>query len=821
MRRLSYILVALFTLLSCSTFDHSAIWDELREHEERIEALEAQCRQLNSNVEALQAVLTALQEHDYITDIIKIMEDGVETGYSITFAKGGTITIYHGTDGTEGSAPKIGISKAADGEYYWTSDGEWLTDEDGEKIPAAVPDDPDGRYVTPHFRVSDGRWYVSYDGGNTWRPFDNVSDGLFSDVSYDNKYLYLTLDDGTELKVPIGTAKMVDLFIFMGQSNMSGFGGDASKAPEVPQGWGYEYKAISDPSCLVPMVEPFGLNEDNADSGVSNTKRAGTLVSAFTNAYYNRTEIPVVGVSCSRGSTDTWFWMPGGKPLEDAISRHQSAEEWLTENGYVIRNNFMVWLQGESDSALSSEQYKSNLIAITREMISRTGITECMIIRIGKNKSMDSSFDNVLQAQTELPKEYKEFMMASTLAAGFPAAGLMSDSLHYTQEGYNMLGEDAGTNVAFYATNGIEPYMYDPHYDNLYYPTGAYRSIFDLPETGEPQGVVYYELNKNINANDELVDYPGRIAILDYFESDGQQASVSSTFTGTFGLRYYDQEKRINGTYSNYTGSTYCRVVCVLNETETALQPNAYDGKTITINGITYLLQQRLEPKFSSVAFIGNSITAGVGASDNSHRYSTLLAGMLEAREINLGVSGTSLCMGGSRTCNFSKLTAENLGGAELVLIKMGINDWAAAKPEFYGLGEPGSDDTSTIYGATAMWCEKIVELKATDQYKNTKFYFITPIVTSWNNSVTSVRDYDQSKTNVHGFTLRELCEAIINTCEVYDIPVLDMNLESGIYYNSPEDDHASEYFGDGVHPNDAGHAKLAASLYTALLKML
>ena len=47
------------------------------------------------------------------------------------------------------------------------------------------------------------------------------------------------------------------------------------------------------------------------------------------------------------------------------------------------------------------------------------------------------------------------------------------------------------------------------------------------------------------------------------------------------------------------------------------------------------------------------------------------------------------------------------------------------------------------------------------------------------------------------------------------------MNLESGIYYNSPEDDQASKYFGDGVHPNDASHAKLARSLYTALLKML
>ena len=157
-------------------------------------------------MEALQVVLTALQEHDYITDITKIMEDGVETGYSITFAKGGTITIYYGTDGTEGSAPKIGISKAADGEYYWTSDGEWLTDEDGEKIPAAVPDDPDGRYVTPHFRVSDGRWYVSYDGGNTWMEFsvtaNDEDDDIFQSITYDSNHLYITLSDGNVIALP-------------------------------------------------------------------------------------------------------------------------------------------------------------------------------------------------------------------------------------------------------------------------------------------------------------------------------------------------------------------------------------------------------------------------------------------------------------------------------------------------------------------------------------------------------------------------------------------------------------------------------------------
>ena len=131
MRRLIYITIATISVLvSCSTFDHSAILEQLRDHEERIQKLEALCSQLNSNVEAIQTILTALESNDYVTDIVKMMEDGAEIGYSITFAKGGTINIYHGQSGADGNAPKIGIRKASDGEYYWTSDDEWLNSSD-------------------------------------------------------------------------------------------------------------------------------------------------------------------------------------------------------------------------------------------------------------------------------------------------------------------------------------------------------------------------------------------------------------------------------------------------------------------------------------------------------------------------------------------------------------------------------------------------------------------------------------------------------------------------------------------------------------------
>ena len=206
MRRLLYIFIfVLATAASCSPYDDSAILEQLRDHEERIQKLEVLCNQLNSNVEAIQTILTALESNDYVTDIVKMMEDGAEIGYSITFAKGGTINIYRGQSGADSNAPKISIKKAQDGEYYWTSDGEWLTDEDGEMIPAVVPDDPEGRYITPHFRVAEGRWYVSYDKGNTWMEIetDKIDEGLlFKSISYDGDYLYLVLPDGTPVSIP-------------------------------------------------------------------------------------------------------------------------------------------------------------------------------------------------------------------------------------------------------------------------------------------------------------------------------------------------------------------------------------------------------------------------------------------------------------------------------------------------------------------------------------------------------------------------------------------------------------------------------------------
>lgn len=213
-----------------------------------------------------------------------------------------------------------------------------------------------------------------------------------------------------------------------------------------------------------------------------------------------------------------------------------------------------------------------------------------------------------------------------------------------------------------------------------------------------------------------------------------------------------------------------------------------------------------------TIACIGDSVTVGVGANPN---YVTNLGTELGVTVKNLGVSGTVLCTGGNRGCNIGKLSLGNLSGADIVTILMGVNDWDQAGEGYYKLGDIDTEDTTTIYGAVRMWCKKIMELKQNESLANTKFYFMTPPITSWNHSM-GATSWDQNKVNIHGYKFRDLCQAIIDVCFEYQIPVIDLNLYSGIYYNSAEDETATQYGGDGIHPNTAGHAKMTEAIIRA-----
>lgn len=206
-------IVVAVVVSSCSKFDDTEIWDKLNDHESRITALEELCKQMNTNITALQTIVEALEKNDYITNVSPVRKDGEIIGYTITFAHSDTITIYNGEDGTDGYVPNIGVMKDTDGIYYWTVDGEWLLDGKGNKIQANSIDGEDGvDGVTPRLKIENDYWYVSYDEGTTWFELGKASgndgvngidgDSIFSSVTQDDEYVYFNLADGTMITLP-------------------------------------------------------------------------------------------------------------------------------------------------------------------------------------------------------------------------------------------------------------------------------------------------------------------------------------------------------------------------------------------------------------------------------------------------------------------------------------------------------------------------------------------------------------------------------------------------------------------------------------------
>ena len=173
------------------------------------EALQRLCNETNTNLSALQTIVTALQNNDYITSVDPLTENGKVVGYTIKFAKSNPIVIYNGkdgTDGVDGNTPVIGVKKDGDGIYYWTLDGEFII-ADGQKIKAQGTDGSDGADgVTPKLEIREGYWWISYDNGTNWTQLGKATgeDGKDADsikITQDENNVYFELADGTVITI--------------------------------------------------------------------------------------------------------------------------------------------------------------------------------------------------------------------------------------------------------------------------------------------------------------------------------------------------------------------------------------------------------------------------------------------------------------------------------------------------------------------------------------------------------------------------------------------------------------------------------------------
>ena len=300
-----------------------------------------------------------------------------------------------------------------------------------------------------------------------------------SDVDVPSKEFVLLEDDeeeeGPDESGTIVThdgKPVIDLIFFMGQSNMSGAGGDKELAPPVTEGHGYEFRAISDPTRLYNIEEPFGKNESFI-GGICDIPGAkkGSIVSCFANEYYALTGVPIVGVSASQGATTTEIWQSAGFQI-DMQQRYDITVNWLNDNGYYIRNRYVVWFQGESDAAnhVQPEIYNTNMDNIIRPLFIK-GLNKVFIITPGRTLSIKNYFDDIINQQLDMCRESGYYALGTNILSDV-SAEYMVDEWHYNQLVLNIIGIETAKSVACYTLNRKERIDYDYENDRVYIPNG-------------------------------------------------------------------------------------------------------------------------------------------------------------------------------------------------------------------------------------------------------------------------------------------------------------------------------------------------------------
>ena len=178
-----------------------------------------------------------------------------------------------------------------------------------------------------------------------------------------------------------------DLILFAGQSNMAGRG-CVEEAAVCPHGVGWEYRAVTDPDHIHPLMESFGQHENRPGLIDDGEKKTGSLVSALATEYHHLTGRCVVGVSASRGGTSSQEWHDS--LVQDAAMRLEQASSWLKAQGLTPQNTLVLWCQGETDGdhAVPAEEYRCNFEVIWQRLKS-AGASCCGLIQIGHfNRTM-------------------------------------------------------------------------------------------------------------------------------------------------------------------------------------------------------------------------------------------------------------------------------------------------------------------------------------------------------------------------------------------------------------------------------------------------
>lgn len=211
-----------------------------------------------------------------------------------------------------------------------------------------------------------------------------------------------------------------------------------------------------------------------------------------------------------------------------------------------------------------------------------------------------------------------------------------------------------------------------------------------------------------------------------------------------------------------------------------------------------------MELKDKKIAFLGDSITEGCGVSDPANFYWNAFARATGAQCFGYGIGGTRIAPQRVPSINprhdryFASRVEDMIPDADVVVVFGGTNDYGHGDAAF---GTMDDRTEETFCGAFHCLLQKLIA-----RYPNAQLVIMTPLHRL--NEKTVYDEYGMRQTAC----LQDYVDAISEIAAYYAIPVLDLYRVSGLQPAVPV--LQEQYMPDGLHPNDAGHERIAQKLH-------
>lgn len=211
-----------------------------------------------------------------------------------------------------------------------------------------------------------------------------------------------------------------------------------------------------------------------------------------------------------------------------------------------------------------------------------------------------------------------------------------------------------------------------------------------------------------------------------------------------------------------------------------------------------------MELKNKRIGFLGDSITEGHGVAEPQNIFWNRIAAQTGAKCFGYGIGGTRIAPQHSDQDDprwalyFGSRVAQMEENLDVIVVFGGTNDYGHGDAP---LGTPADRDESTFYGSYHVLLQKLFA-----RYPGAEIVIMTPLHRTGEENCTYNEFGVRRQTNLEGYV-----NAIQEIAAYYSVPVLDLFRVGGMNPIIPVQKEL--FMPDGLHPNDAGHARIAQRL--------